>query len=784
MPRIGRTLCLVLTSGLLVAGLAVLTRLPFGPDEVTAQSAPRPGRLSAEEQSALVPGLKLSFFKPIAPAAQPKTPSEEQPPPPVQPAAWETAPTDIRLTRLVALHVPSGMAPSPFVRPGPFRAEFSGYLKTANKGEYGFQPEGQGAFELIVNGQSIVQIPNSDFRGVTPVRVPLYKGFNAVRIVYHSPLQGDATLRLFWKGDDFSPEPLPPESLFVPGNEAALQKQTVLRSGRDLFASRHCLACHALPPTAMPRTLRMPELNQEPPQLANLAERLRPEWIVEWLLDPRTLRPQATMPQLLHSLPADQSLQQAADLVSYLFDATQAEAASGTEATTKPTPSKKSAATNSPPVPPAGASESKTDATAENDPVAAGSKLFERLGCIGCHRFTPPAEADPEQRLSLALIPSKFQPGQLRAFMAAPGKHYAWSRMPDFHLQEQELDSLLAYLQSAAKGQLPDRKVPAGDRVRGQKLALEYGCLHCHSVRAAPRPATAPDFLIPFAATFDPEKSQHGCLAEAAESATPPTRSAAAERKAGRPVGVPRWNFTAQELSSVRQFLAVGLASLELDHPTEFAERQITQLRCQVCHRRDGQQSRLPIILEEESQLGLMPEWLPLLTWTGEKLQPQWTQKLLAGELDQRARHWLVARMPAFPERADLIAAGLSFEHGFALQEDPRPPADPSQVETGRKLAGEVGGLACVKCHAVGKTPAKQPFEAPGINLQDAALRLRYSYYPRWMMDPPRVDLAVRMPKFAQDNKTTGITEIYDGNARQQYEALWQYIQSLKTADD
>ena len=71
------------------------------------------------------------------------------------------------------------------------------------------------------------------------------------------------------------------------------------------------------------------------------------------------------------------------------------------------------------------------------------------------------------------------------------------------------------------------------------------------------------------------------------------------------------------------------------------------------------------------------------------------------------------------------------------------------------------------------------PFEAPGINLLDAAIRLRYEYYQRWMLAPDRVDVAMRMPVFAEDGKTTKIREVFDGDARKQFGALWHYIQTL-----
>jgi hypothetical protein len=47
------------------------------------------------------------------------------------------------------------------------------------------------------------------------------------------------------------------------------------------------------------------------------------------------------------------------------------------------------------------------------------------------------------------------------------------------------------------------------------------------------------------------------------------------------------------------------------------------------------------------------------------------------------------------------------------------------------------------------------------------------------MLDPPRVDISTKMPKFAADGKTTAVPAL-DSNAARQYEALWHYIQTLK----
>jgi hypothetical protein len=215
---------------------------------------------------------------------------------------------------------------------------------------------------------------------------------------------------------------------------------------------------------------------------------------------------------------------------------------------------------------------------------------------------------------------------------------------------------------------------------------------------------------------------------------------------------------------------------LTRETPAEFSLRQVKTLRCDSCHRRDGDTTLWHTVLEDE---GRVPENLPSLTWVGEKLKPEWTKKLLAGQSDHSARPWIKGRMPAFPARAEMLAVGLSHEHGFGIDEDERPRPDAKLAEIGEKLIPQQGGFNCINCHGIGRQPAIQPFEAPGINLRDAAIRLRYGYYQRWMLAPDRVDVTMRMPVFATDGKSTQLRDTFDGDARKQFDSLWHYIQTL-----
>ena len=98
---------------------------------------------------------------------------------------------------------------------------------------------------------------------------------------------------------------------------------------------------------------------------------------------------------------------------------------------------------------------------------------------------------------------------------------------------------------------------------------------------------------------------------------------------------------------------------------------------------------------------------VPSLTWTGEKLKPEWTAAFLGGKVAYRPRPWLAARMPAFPARAELLARGLALSHGCPPSSPAEPAPDAELSKIGRRLA--VAGKA--------KTPACDTLVMPGKEL-------------------------------------------------------------------
>jgi mono/diheme cytochrome c family protein len=650
-------------------------------------------------------------------------------------------PSDAFVARLIALNVPAGTPPSALTPPGPFKATWEGFINLRIRGTYSFSAEGSGSFKLMINPQPVL-----GETGATGPSFRLNKGANRIRLEYQSPTTGDAVIRLYWSEKGYPREPIPPTVLTHYASDAGLQAGLAIRQGRDLFLSLRCIRCHDDPQiTNRPVTGAdsPPELAQDAPDLSRIPFRLNQNWIAAWIANPSQFNPRAQMPRLFAG-DANSIPQQAADVAAFLVQ-----------------PDGSAPKTPAPPPP-------------DETRIKSGARTYLELGCIACH--TPPEQASADTltppRVPHRYVRAKYNYAALAAFLKSPHALFQWIRMPDFHLTDEETQALAQYLYY--KSSELDATPPPGDPQRGRALLASAGCLSCHVPQVKMDFSRAPSLGQLIASDWT-----DGCLAEG-------------PNKRGR---APDFSFSQAERNALGGFASRGLGSLSRDTPPDFARRQVAELNCVACHDRDGQESvwssledqikgMLAVLGPGEADSGKYSpdQSRPVLTWTGEKLRLQWMDQFIAGKIDYKPRPWLRARMPSFPGQTRELAAGLALEHGFPAILPPPPPAapapppDPKLAEIGRKLAGKDGGFSCVQCHAVADQKALAPFEAPAPNFAHIAERLNKEYYMRWMLKPQRVQPGTKMPDFADAEGKTARTQYFDGDARQQFEAIWQYL--------
>ena len=550
------------------------------------------------------------------------------------------------------------------------------------------------------------------------LELSLSRGFHPIEV---NLAADDGQFRLMWESSRFPLEAIPAVHLqHLPKDHVDSSQKDI---GAVLFQQFRCGNCHETKPAAALKSesASFSESLRSGPRLSGIGSRLQTTWIEEWIRHPHHLRNDTRMPSVL----AADDTATAKDIAAYL------------------------ATLRGPNVIEASSRQAADE--------AAGAALYEKLGCIACHTMKRPDQPDEWNRVSLYYVNAKYQPKALLGYLRSPHTHYPNSRMPDFRLADPESSALIAFLKREATGKLESSGGNSGDAERGRVAFAKKRCDSCHTTQDDGK-------LAKHEVQSDLSKVA-GCLAEDAKSGL---RS-------------PRFHFTSDQSSALVAFLKSPEANIGQRLSAGSTTAWMTSLRCQACHVRDHRGSQWPEIIVDEGS-GRQAEAVPQLTWVGEKLQGPWIERFLKGEVQQKPRPWLAARMPAFPAYAEKLAHGLAAEHGVPFREQ-LPLDRPSEnVELGKRLTMREGGLDCRQCHGVGREQPRTDAAtqiALGINFAQTKERLRPEFALRQLLDPPRYDVGSRMPRFAPDLKTTAAKQIEGGNARKQFELLKDYLWSI-----
>jgi cytochrome c2 len=468
--------------------------------------------------------------------------------------------------------------------------------------------------------------------------------------------------------------------------------------------------------------------------LEDAGSKFHPAWMMQWLLSPSAVVPEARMPAML-SGDDDAKRRSAGDLATFLSTLRVPSLAGEPVLTSDPTWIKR------------------------------GEETFSTLGCVACHRLAdiPALPSDP--RRTLAHVRAKWLPTPLRQFLMKPEAGHAATRMPNFHLSLDEANGLAALLLS--RGAEP-AAFTVGDAKHGRDLAGQLGCANCHAITGVSRSTSGPAL-----AQLVARPAAAGCLA-------------VEEKNRG---AAPRFGLVDGERQAVSRFMESDLASLRRKSLHETAEEHFQSLRCAACHQREDAEdfwfkleaadpTKKPPANpydDDDSVEKTIHRQRPPLTLAGEKLRPEWIEDFVAGRISYKPRPKLPSRMPSFPAYAHAIALGLAEQHGFGAASPARQQPDPALADAGFALARK-GALACMDCHAVGTQQALAGADTVTINFAYIPERLNRRYYDRYLQDPPRVLPGTMMPKFVDDHGRTGVTAHFDGDARKQFEALWHFM--------
>lgn len=544
------------------------------------------------------------------------------------------------------------------------------------------------------------------------------------------------------------------EEVMVPnGGTLTLAYATFERAG--------CYACH--------KTRGFEGLRKPGPNLTRVKSKLSPEWVKNWIREPRAIKPATWMPQVWYNSnsnsPQDAPRNEAEidAAVAYLF-------------------------ANAEEYRPAIASPPRGDA-------AAGKTLVESIGCLGCHVVDEKdrSAAGPRRTFGqpLQAIGSKTTYEWIFDWVRDPRHYSPETFMPDLRLTDAQAADVASYLFSLKGGAgtpakaAPDQKVvdevlldymkatmpfeeartklasmSAEQRQLelGSRVIGRYGCFSCHDIKGfekaqaigvelteeASKLVTRLDFAfvdIPHTklAWFnqklhDPRSFDQGRVLTPNEKLRMPnyhlsdrerqllvTAIMSFQRQIQPPAALP-------PAGARREFLRVG--------------RNLTQRRnCVACHELEGNGGDYRGLVEDPT---LAP---PLLTPEGAKVQADWLYAFLRGPIT--IRPWLAVRMPTFHLDDRQLNEVIAYFQAIPNQIRPFRTHDvitAANAAAGGKELFEL--LRCQQCHVLGAIPKDQPTANLAPDLRMAVERLNPEWIEEWLKAPARIQPGTRMPAF------------------------------------
>ena len=574
--------------------------------------------------------------------------------------------------------------------------------------------------------------------------------------------------------------------------EAMVPSGTNITLAYATFERAGCYACH--------KTRGFEGLRKPGPNLTRVKSKLTPQWVENWIREPRAIKPATWMPQVWYnsnSSSAEDGPRNEAEIkatVAYLF-------ANSEEFT----PLASSA--------PQGSAE-------------AGKTVVESVGCLGCHVVEDKDRSAVGPRRTfgqpLQAIGSKTSPAWIYDWVRDP-KHYSpETYMPDLRLTDREAADVTAYLVSLKGGTGTAAKATADQKVvdavlldylkavmpfaeaqaklasmnaeqkqleLGQRAIGRYGCFSCHEIKGFEKTQA-------IGVELSEEASKLVSRLDFAFVEIPHTKLSWFEQKLHDPRSFDQGRVL-QPLEKLRmpdfhlsdreqQLLVTAIMSFQRQIqppaalPTAGARREflrvgrnLTQRRnCVACHVIEGNGGDYQTLVTDPT---LAP---PLLTPEGAKVQADWLYAFLRGPIT--IRPWLNVRMPTFhlddPQLNDVIG------YFQAIPNQIRPFRTHDVVTASNASAGGkelFDLLRCQQCHVLGAIPKDQPTANLAPDLRMAVDRLNPEWIDEWLKNPARIQPGTRMPAFWPNYPKSDFPQL-GNSAEAQIRAIRDHLLTLR----
>ena len=469
-----------------------------------------------------------------------------------------------------------------------------------------------------------------------------------------------------------------------------LEGAPILSKGKNLFVKLGCHGCHLADGYAKEAKVG--------PRLLRVADKVDPSWLYRWIKKPKEYLPKTRMPDFGFS--DDDAMAATAYLLS--------------------------------------ASEANYELPVKfksGDPDK-GKKLFESVGCQGCHELNGKGETfGPD----LSRIGNKVNADWLVTWISSPHSYNEASRMPDLRLDEKQASNIAAYLmQFGEKEIIPglEAKLKNPELVKtGEVVVRRRGCFACHDIKGMEKEGRIAPELSSFGRKMTVEL-------EFGDSHIPHTWEAWVKQKLRKPDSfktervldkMPNFDLTDDEIDALavmlRGFNGTHVPNKyrkilsEKEQTIETGRRLIKKYNCRGCHNVEGKGGDIQKYLKAKAQY---PPPLEMGDYhVGERLKSSWLFSFLKEPTPVRT--WIKVKMPTFffsdKEVRDLTAyfealsPGSGYEAGVHRSKD---------VAVAQKGAEMVTYMDCGRCHDDGQK---------GIEFSLASQRLREDWIPKWLKD-------------------------------------------------
>ncbi|MSQ45442.1 MAG: c-type cytochrome [Ignavibacteria bacterium] len=547
-------------------------------------------------------------------------------------------------------------------------------------------------------------------------------------------------------------------------NQNALKSAPYFTKAKQVMLEVGCYACHQIDGYENLRPIG--------PELKNVSSKVKPEWVYQWVLNPKSYNPNTRMPDYKF-LP-----EEAEAVTAFLFD--------------------KSKNSNF--------KFANFTGSYKGGSSAKGKLIFNEVGCQACHVIGGETKVREKRNTSYDIAPElshvsgKLSPDFIYDWIKNPRHYNPTTRMPNLRLTDSEARDIVAYLQTMSDSRNKDsRKLEINKKEKidfGEKLVRSNGCYGCHAIEGMERESkisvNLSDFGRKKVEQMDfgdvKELDKHGEHEFEIKDGKVAVQHSWAGWVYGKsynsrlfqteriPQKMPVFNLGDEEIKLLRMLLL----SYRNDKPNkkyqqtfdqrirdlDQGQKLITGYACINCHEIEDHGSYFSATLEDPS---MGP---PMITMEGAKVQEPWLNEFIKSP--SPIRPWLKVRMPTFSLSENEINDLTKYFLAVSKQE--LRVRDYSAFQPNKSTLAEgklmFDSYQCLKCHILGKGESSGSL---GPDLSLTAKRLKPEWVVDWLKDPQVIQPGTMMPGYFPDGQTA-LPDVLEGDAKKQMEAIRDHV--------